>query len=65
MWLIVLLALFLAPPLLFFDVKNAVVVFATVFYFAILLLSYWVWEDGRKIELLKRELDLQKAKPKL
>ena len=60
-WLCVLVSLIVSPLISIYD-TNAVFAFIGIFYFAILLMSYWIWIDGRKIEHLENALNILKAK---
>ncbi len=54
----------ISPVLVFYETSNSIFAFIGIFYVSILLMSYWVWVDGRKIENLERLLNSQKAENK-
>ncbi len=60
-FLFALVILFVSPLIVFFD-SNAVFVFIGAFCFSICLMSYWIYEDGKKIEQLMKMLNAEKAK---
>jgi hypothetical protein len=54
-----LLVLIVSPLIAFFD-SNAVFTFVGIFCFSLCLMSYWIYEDGRKIEQLTILLNSEK-----
>ncbi len=56
-----LIVLISSPFIAFFD-SNAFFYFIGIFCFSLCLMSYWIYEDGRKIEQLTRILNAERAK---
>jgi hypothetical protein len=59
-FLFALIILIVFPLIVYFDANGAVLTVTGIFCFSVCLMSFWVYEDGKKIEQLTILLNSEK-----